>query len=124
MQTVNIQRTTRQGKAVQGRMTIPLEQGYRLYPTLENADFIIPAGTYPLRLTWSPRFKKMLPLIDEVPDREGIRIHLGTKPEHSTGCVLVSQAAIDDLQILFNQRKKWYDEEEMLICVSDPDDNL
>ena len=100
-------------------MTIPLEQGYRLYPTLENADFLIPAGTYPLRLTWSPRFKKMLPLIDEVPDREGIRIHLGTKPEHSTGCVLVQQAAMDDLQILFNQRLKWYEEKEMLISISD-----
>jgi len=117
MQTVNIQRTTRQGKAVRGTITIPLEQGSRHYPTLENADYLIPAGTYPLRLTWSPRFKKMLPLIDEVPDREGIRIHLGTRPEHSTGCVLVSQAAIDDLQILFNQRLKWYDESELRIRI-------
>ena len=127
MQTVNLQRQTNanaKAKAVKGTITIPLEQGTRLYPTLENADYLIPAGTYPLRLTWSPRFKKMLPLIDEVPDREGIRIHLGTKPEHSTGCVLVQQAAMDDLQILFNQRLKWYEENEMLICVSDPDDNL
>ena len=117
MQTVNIQRTTRQGKAVRGTITIPLEQGSRHYPTLENADYMIPTGTYPLRLTWSPRFKKMLPLIDEVPDREGIRIHLGTKPEHSTGCVLVEQAAIDDLQVLFNQRLKWYDENELRIRI-------
>lgn len=127
MLTLTLQRQTNanaKAKAVKGTITIPLEQGTRLYPTLENADFLIPAGTYPLRLTWSPRFKKMLPLIDEVPDREGIRIHLGTKPEHSTGCVLVQQAAMDDLQILFNQRLKWYEEKEMLICVSDPDDNL
>ena len=125
MLTLSLKRKTNaKAKAVKGTITIPLEQGTRLYPTLENADYLIPAGTYPLRLTWSPRFKKMLPLIDEVPDREGIRIHLGTKPEHSTGCVLTQQAAMDDLQILFNQRLKWYEENEMLICVSDPDDNL
>lgn len=99
-------------------MTIPFDEDHTLVmPTLENADYLIPAGTYPLRLTWSPRFKKMLPLIDEVPDREGIRIHLGTKPEHSTGCVLVQQAALDDLQILFNQRLKWYEESELRIRI-------
>ena len=117
MQTVNIQRTTRHGKAVRGLITIPLEQESRLYPTLENADFLIPAGTYPLRLTWSPRFKKLMPEICDVPDREGIRIHLGTRPEHSTGCVLVSQAALDDLQVLFNQRIKWYEENELRIRI-------
>ena len=122
MQTVNIQRTTRQGKAVKGTITIPLEQESRLYPTLENADFLVPAGTYPLRLTWSPRFKKLMPEICDVPDREGIRIHLGTRPEHSTGCVLVSQAALDDLQVLFNQRIKWYEENELRIRIEGLDE--
>ena len=117
MITLTLQRTTRQGKAVRGTITIPLEQESRRYPTLENADFLIPAGTYPLRLTWSPRFKKLLPEICDVPDREGIRIHLGTRPEHSTGCVLVSQAALDDLQVLFNQRIKWYEENELRIRI-------
>ena len=89
------------------------------YTTLENADFIIPAGTYPLRLTWSPRFRKDMPLIDEVPEREGIRIHMGTKPEHSTGCVLVSAEALDNLKVLFNQRRKWYGEEELTLRIED-----
>ena len=61
-------------------------------PTLENADYIIPDGTYPVSVTFSPRFKRMLPLIGNVPGRSGIRIHRGTKPEHSKGCILVSAA--------------------------------
>ena len=119
MITLILQRTTRNSKAVIGKMDIPLEQGDYTVRTLENADYIIPAGIYPLRRTWSPKFKKLMPLIDEVPDREGIRIHLGTKPEHSTGCVLTNQEGIDLINVLFNQLKKWYEEEEMLIDVRD-----
>ena len=60
--------------------------------TLENDDYIIPCGTYPVRVTWSPKFKRMLPLLLNVPGRSGIRVHRGTKPEHSRGCILVSAA--------------------------------
>ena len=122
MLTIALIRKSQRGKAVFGTLTFPLEmQNGTLeekVTTLENADYLIPAGTYPLRLTWSPRFKKPMPLIDEVPDREGIRIHMGTKPEHSQGCVLVSAIALENLKVLFNQRKKWYDENEMRICIS------
>jgi len=65
--------------------------------TLENADYIIPVGTYPVSVTFSPRFKRMLPLIGNVPGRSGIRFHRGTRPEHSKGCVLVS--AVNEQQI-------------------------
>ena len=122
MITVTLHRTTRRGKAVHGTITLPLEQGERTFDTLENAEFLIPAGTYPLRLTWSPRFKKNMPLIDEVPDREGIRIHMGTKPEHSEGCVLLSYEALTNLIVLFNQRKKWYEEEQLRIRIDEPND--
>jgi len=72
-------------------------------PSLENADYLIPAGTYPVERTWSPRFKKFLPLIENVPDREGIRIHRGTIPEHSKGCILLDLAGMSNINILFNQ---------------------
>ena len=121
MITVTLTRQRTKGNAVFGTLTFPLEmQNGTLeekVTTLENADFLIPAGTYPLRLTWSPRFKKPMPLIDEVPDREGIRIHMGTKPEHSQGCVLVSALALENIKVLFNQRKKWYDENELRITI-------
>ena len=115
MLTITLTRNRRKSNGVFGTMVLPLEQGEFVADTIENADFLIPAGKYPLRLTWSPRFKKLMPLIDEVPEREGIRIHMGTKPEHSQGCVLVSYLALENLKVLFNQRKKWYDEEEMQI---------
>ena len=40
-------------------------------------------------VTQSPRFKRLLPIVQNVPQRSGIRIHRGTMPEHSSGCVLV-----------------------------------
>ena len=58
--------------------------------TLENQDYTIPRGRYSVDVTMSPRFKRLLPILVNVPGREGIRIHRGTKPEHSRGCILVS----------------------------------
>ena len=58
--------------------------------TLENADCLIPALCFKVAVTQSPRFKRLLPVLEQVPGRTGIRIHRGTKPEHSKGCILVS----------------------------------
>ena len=102
MVTITLVRKTIKGKAVYGTMTLPFEQPIEC-TTLENADYLIPAGTYPLKKTWSPRFKKPMPEICEVPDRSGIRIHMGTKPEHSEGCVLVDYATFSNLTILLDK---------------------
>ena len=88
MATIHLIRTSRAEKAVRGTMRV----GERDIETLENADYIIPDGTYTVSVTFSPRFKRMLPLIGNVPGRSGIRIHRGTKSEHSKGCILVSAA--------------------------------
>jgi hypothetical protein len=61
-------------------------------PTLENLDKQIPALIYRIQVTKSPRFKRLLPLVCQVPGRAGIRIHRGTRPEHSAGCILVPPA--------------------------------
>ena len=88
MAVIQMRRISRNEKAVHGSMRV----NGRDIATLENADYIIPVGTYPVSVTFSPRFKRMLPLIGNVPGRSGIRIHRGTKPEHSKGCILVSAA--------------------------------
>lgn len=49
----------------------------------------IPAGTYELKLTYSNRFKKILPEILNVPHFLGIRMHAGNTTADSDGCVLV-----------------------------------
>ena len=48
----------------------------------------IPEGTYEIQLTMSPRFKKMLPLLVDVPGFTGIRIHPGNTQEDTDGCIL------------------------------------
>ena len=108
MTTLTLTRNRRAGKAVYGQLTFEMRnREYALetfsMPSLENADYLIPAGTYPIERTWSPRFKKFLPLIENVPDREGIRIHRGTIPEHSKGCILLDLAGMSNINILFNQ---------------------
>lgn len=58
-------------------------------PTLENADYLIPALIYRVAVTRSPRFKRLLPILNQVPGRSGIRFHRGSQPEHSKGCILI-----------------------------------
>ena len=119
--TIKLIRLKKQGKAVRGQITLPFDgQNPLVYPTLENDDFLIAPGTYPLRLTWSPRFKKLTPEICDVPKRAGLRFHLGTKPEHSKGCVLVQPEALTNLKTFINRIEKSYeDEKELLIEISD-----
>ena len=108
MRTIKLIRTKKDNKAIRGTLSYQMRnREYELEtftsPTLENADYLIPAGTYPVENTWSPKFKKFLPLIMDVPDRDGIRIHKGTIPEHSKGCVLLDLAVMSNISVLFNQ---------------------
>ena len=79
-------RNAPQGSAITGRLVI---DGRYFCNTLERVGYQIPALCYPVRVTHSPKFKRLLPIVQNVPARTGIRFHRGTKPEHSTGCILV-----------------------------------
>ena len=48
----------------------------------------IPEGRYAVAVTFSPRFKRWLPLLFHVPMFEGIRIHAGNSAEDTAGCIL------------------------------------
>jgi hypothetical protein len=49
----------------------------------------IPAGRYRVSVTWSPAFQRPLPILHDVPEYEGIRMHRGRTPAHTRGCILV-----------------------------------
>lgn len=69
--------------------------------TLENYDCSIPNGIYSISLTYSPKFKRMLPWLN-VPKRSGIRIHAGNTSADSRGCILVGDR--NDYFTLYHSR--------------------
>ena len=133
---IRLIRNEAKGNAITGRLVI---NGRWFCYTLERVGYQIPALYYHVAVTMSPKFKRLLPLVQNVPRippvctedsaheyrdsdtrsggnglrstpserseqdkinkisrpkgvgalRLGIRFHRGTRPEHSTGCILV-----------------------------------
>ena len=112
---IQLIRNQPKGSGITGRLVI---DGRWFCSTLEREGYEIPALCYPVRVTQSPKFKRLLPLVTDVPQRTGIRFHVGTKPEHSTGCILVPDREIEELltsHILEAQNEK----EEIILEVFD-----
>ena len=76
----------------------------------------IPYGMYKVKITYSPKFKKNLPLVEGVKGFEGIRIHSGNTAKDSLGCIIVgknkkvgmvldSRATMEKLMKLLNTKE-------------------
>ena len=70
-----------------------LEDVVRLDGIKIPGETAIPYGDYTVDITMSPRFKRMLPLILNVTNFVGIRIHPGNAAKDTDGCILVGQKA-------------------------------
>lgn len=83
-----------------------LHYGSQSWLTLENAEFIIPLGVYPIEYTWSNKFNRLLPLL-KVPHRKGIRIHAGNSSADSKGCILLGlQVRSQDNEFFLTDSRK------------------
>lgn len=51
----------------------------------------IPAGVYTVKMTYSPKYKRMMPEVLNVPGYSGIRIHSGNTAKDSLGCILLGR---------------------------------
>lgn len=141
-------RNAPQGKALFGQLYV---DGKSFCDTLENTDYAIPTGFYRLRVTFSPRWQVLLPILDgvwgfrkskvesqkskvnETTQRTGIRIHAGNTIEHTEGCILVGEADLSNNRLLSSakalHRLREYllnymnqnPNEEVYIEISEPD---
>lgn len=102
MTILNLQRIAEKPDYTIGRLYI---NGVRFCDTLEppvrdlQADgsgkvagkTAIPAGEYYVQVTQSPRFRRLLPLLLNVPHFSGVRIHAGNTVADTQGCILVGE---------------------------------
>ena len=51
----------------------------------------VPKGTYNVIMTLSNRFKVVLPLLENVPNYTGVRIHSGNTAKDTEGCLILGQ---------------------------------
>lgn len=51
----------------------------------------IPYGTYKVEITYSPKYKKLMPEIKNVKGFSGIRIHSGNTAKDTLGCLIIGR---------------------------------
>lgn len=85
-------------------------------PDKVYAETAIPFGTYKVTMKYSPKFKRVLPYLHDVPHFLGILIHSGNSEADSAGClicgkntvkgkVLESRVTCDKLNAILNKEK-------------------
>lgn len=72
-----------------------------------NNETSIPEGIYEVIINFSSRFQKQMPLLCNIPNFSGIRIHVGNQNSDTSGCLLVgrylSHDFITDSKITFHK---------------------
>ena len=73
-----------------------LEPEYKTANRVLGQRDLIPEGDYKVILSYSPKFRRVLPEILNVPFNSGIRIHKGNFPRDTSGCLLPGTYFLDN----------------------------
>ena len=73
-----------------------LEPEYKTANRVFGQRDLIPEGVYKVILSYSPKFKRVLPEVLNVPFNSGIRIHPGNYPKDTSGCLLPGSYFVED----------------------------
>ena len=108
---IEIKRLHKTANSTIGEMTIDgVWECYTLEdierPVKIKAETAIPRGTYKVIINMSNRFKRLMPLLLNVQNFEGVRIHAGNTNHDTEGCILVGRTRSNDF---IGQSKKAYD---------------
>lgn len=66
----------------------------------------IPTGHYEVEITYSPKYKRMMPEIKDVKGFSGIRIHSGNTAKDTLGCLIVGKNT--QIGMVTDSRKTYY----------------
>ena len=112
---LDLERIARREKYTIGELSIEgkfichtLEDKVRVLHSFEDKIFsetAIPFGRYKVILSYSPKFKRVLPELLNVQFFNAIRMHSGNKAEDSQGCVLVGECRNIEEGYIYNSRK-------------------
>ena len=71
-----------------------------------KGETAIPTGIYHVTITYSPKYKKLMPLINNVKGYSGIRIHSGNTAKDTEGCLIVGKntkvGMVTDSRVTYN----------------------
>lgn len=65
----------------------------------------IPQGVYEILLRDSPRYKRTMPYLMEVPHFTDVMIHTGNCPDDTLGCILVGVRNLNIANFIFQSRR-------------------
>ena len=95
-------------RGLSGNLSIPGEMtiaGSHACFTLENKADAIPAGRYRVTVYPSPRFDRLMPLLNGVDKRSDIEIHWGNEPINYRGCIGVGKQRDLSTEEIFHTRE-------------------
>lgn len=127
---ITVQRIDKNDHRCIGLLTMPEFTCHTLEDTERDVKIMgktaIPKGTYEVVVNYSNRFKKMLPLLIDVPNFSGVRIHSGNTSEDTEGCILIGMErsfdSITHSRIAMSKfmpiLMKWLKKEKVYLVVS------